>query len=360
MSTDLIGLRARSPSLISIIINNYNYDRFLRDAIESALNQSYEHTEVIVVDDGSTDTSRDIIASYADRVVPVFKENEGQASAFNAGFTHSHGDIVIFLDSDDMLMPHTAGSVAQVFESEPRTAKVQYRLDVVDATGNPIGRQTPPAELPMPDGDLRHQILHFPDDIRTPPTSGNAFAASTLRQILPVPEALYRSTGADLYLYNLAPLFGLVKSLSEVGGRYRIHGANRYYTSEISTKQMHQTITCSAANHEYLVYHANKLHLANVPRRGSDILSVTFLVNRLASFKLDPTQHPIKGDTTIKLAWLGIIASMRRVDVPVRTRLLYMLWFVAAAGSPRPLTRWLVMNVFYVERRGLLGRLVYR
>ncbi|HEX3723208.1 MAG TPA: glycosyltransferase, partial [Nitrolancea sp.] len=126
-----------SPSIVSIIINNFNYDRFLKDAIESALNQSYEHTEVIVVDDGSTDTSREIISSYADRVVPVFKENGGQASAFNVGFAHSHGDIVIFLDSDDRLLPHIAAEVVRVFESEPRSAKVQYRLDMIDATGNP-------------------------------------------------------------------------------------------------------------------------------------------------------------------------------------------------------------------------------
>jgi hypothetical protein len=121
---------------------------------------------------------------------------------------------------------------------------------------------------------------------------------------------------------------------------------------------MRQIITRSTANHEHIVKHAKKLHMASVPPRGSDILSVTFLVNRIASLKLDAAHHPIRGDSTIKLAWLGIVASARRVDVPVRVRLLYMLWFVTAAGSPKSLMRWLVMNVFQLEHRGFLNRLV--
>jgi glycosyltransferase involved in cell wall biosynthesis len=87
--------------LISIIITSYNYARFLRDAISSALNQTYRETEVIVVDNGSTDNSRDIIVSCDKRIRPVLKENDGQASAFNTGFAVCNGDIVICLDSTD-------------------------------------------------------------------------------------------------------------------------------------------------------------------------------------------------------------------------------------------------------------------
>ena len=89
--------------LVSIIINNYNYARFLRAAIDSALGQSYASIEVLVVDDGSTDQSRAIIDSYGDRVKSILKKNGGQASALNAGFAQCQGDIVIFLDADDVL-----------------------------------------------------------------------------------------------------------------------------------------------------------------------------------------------------------------------------------------------------------------
>ncbi|MGH7801488.1 MAG: glycosyltransferase family 2 protein [Thermodesulfobacteriota bacterium] len=81
----------RIKNLVSIIINNYNYGRFLKGCIESALNQTYPHTEVIIVDDGSTDNSREIIAKYRERAILILKQNEGQASAFNAGFAVSMG-----------------------------------------------------------------------------------------------------------------------------------------------------------------------------------------------------------------------------------------------------------------------------
>ena len=71
--------------LVSIVIDNFNYARFVGAAIDSALAQSYAPVEVVVVDDGSTDHSREVISSYADRVSAIFKPNGGHASAFNAG-----------------------------------------------------------------------------------------------------------------------------------------------------------------------------------------------------------------------------------------------------------------------------------
>src|SRR5512135_3658615 len=100
--------------LVSVIITSYNYGRFLREAIDSALNQSYPATEVVVVDDGSEDDSRDIIESYGKAVVTVFKKNGGHSSAINAGFAACHGDIICPLDSDDAF---TADKVACVVDA---------------------------------------------------------------------------------------------------------------------------------------------------------------------------------------------------------------------------------------------------
>ena len=85
-----------SSPLVSINVNNYNYARFLNQAIDSALNQTYPNIEVVVVDDGSQDSSQEIIGSYGNQIVPVLKENGGQASAFNEGFRVSQGEIVMF------------------------------------------------------------------------------------------------------------------------------------------------------------------------------------------------------------------------------------------------------------------------
>src|SRR2546422_9955025 len=112
--------------LATIIVNNYNYGRFLREAVDSALNQTYRNTEVIVVDDGSTDGSPEIIASYGDRIIPVLKQNGGQNSALNAGFSLSRGDVILFLDSDDVLVP-TAVEAALEALAEPDVVRSEER-----------------------------------------------------------------------------------------------------------------------------------------------------------------------------------------------------------------------------------------
>jgi glycosyltransferase involved in cell wall biosynthesis len=91
--------------LVSIVIPNFNYGHFLAEAIESALGQSYPGKEVIVVDDGSTDSSTAVIASFAGRIRHVAKENGGLSSARNAGLGVARGDLLLFLDADDILAP---------------------------------------------------------------------------------------------------------------------------------------------------------------------------------------------------------------------------------------------------------------
>src|SRR5215467_609020 len=122
---------AKEP-LVSIIINNYNYGRFLKQAIESALDQTYQKTEVIVVDDGSTDTSRQVITNYNGQIIAVLNDNGGQASALNGCFFDGHWGVLIFRDADDMVLPHTAQRMAEVLQSELSIARVQYRLAVID------------------------------------------------------------------------------------------------------------------------------------------------------------------------------------------------------------------------------------
>jgi glycosyltransferase involved in cell wall biosynthesis len=211
--------------LASIIINNFNYGRFLREAIDSALSQTYSRTEVIVVDDGSTDNSRDIIASYGKRIAPILKENAGQASAFNAGLTMSRGDLVCFLDSDDVLLPTAMEKAADLLcTREP--AKVHWPLWIIDEYGKRTGTVTP--RQPLPEGDLRERVLYEgPSSTASPPTTGNAWSRRFLERVFPVPEAEYRLC-ADDYLYALAPAFGPIRRISEPQGAYRLHGQNRY------------------------------------------------------------------------------------------------------------------------------------
>jgi glycosyltransferase involved in cell wall biosynthesis len=237
--------------LVSIIINNYNYQQFLGDAIDSALRQTYPRVEVIVVDDGSTDNSSEVIAGYGDRVIPVLKENGGQASAFNAGFAQSQGSIIIFLDSDDSLLPQTAERVAAILQANPNVAKVQYRLEIIDGRGVRTGVVKPPDPRRMLSGDLQRHVLQFSDDIPWLPTSGNAFPADVLRRIFPVPEHVYRIC-ADYYVSNLTALLGKVVSLEEVAGYYRVHTRNSHHTPGVNLDQTRQIIMLTCKTHEYI------------------------------------------------------------------------------------------------------------
>ena len=218
----------RSDLTIDIIVNNFNYSRFVGAAVESALAQSHPNVNVIAVDDGSTDGSQDVLRGYADEVELVLKENGGQASAVNAGFTKCTGDVVIFLDADDILLPNAAALVASAFAVDPRVVKVQYRMEVIDRDGRGTGVLKPPDHMPLPEGDVRRAELVFPFDLVWLPMSASAFRIDALRRIMPIPEAEYPVCGADWYLVHLVALLGDVRSLDDIAACYRVHGDNRY------------------------------------------------------------------------------------------------------------------------------------
>jgi glycosyltransferase involved in cell wall biosynthesis len=211
--------------LASIVITNYNYGRFLRDAIESALNQTHPNTEIVVVDDGSTDESRAIIGDYNGRVKPVLKDNGGMGSTYNAGFPATRGDVVFFLDSDDTLLPTAVESAINLFENK-NFSKVHWPLWEVNEHLQKTGRMIPGQALD--EGNIREKtISEGPDSYISPPTSGNAWAREFLEDVLPIPESEFRQH-ADTYLNTLASVFLPVAAIFEPQGLYRVHGQNDF------------------------------------------------------------------------------------------------------------------------------------
>jgi hypothetical protein len=219
--------------LATIIIDNYNYGRYLAEAIDSALAQTYANKEVIVVDDGSTDNSRDIIAGYGKRIRAILKSNGGQGSAFNAGFAVSRGAIVLFLDSDDVLLPTALDRAVPWFQDRD-VVKVHWPLRIVDEQSRPTGQLCPGPVLA--DGDLRASALKLgPTNHLSAPGCGNVWSRPFLERALPLPEALYRN-GCDTCLFELAPFFGRLKALPEPLTLYRQHGANDHSSFAIEAK----------------------------------------------------------------------------------------------------------------------------
>ena len=106
-------------SLVSVIVPSYNHGLYLPDAVDSVLNQTHSNVEVIVVDDGSTDNTREAAARYGDRVRYEYQSNQGTAAARNAGLRLVSGDFVVFLDADDLLLPTMMEQSLKRFEAQP-------------------------------------------------------------------------------------------------------------------------------------------------------------------------------------------------------------------------------------------------
>src|ERR1700760_3744065 len=117
---------------LSVIIANYNYRNFVGAAIESALAVDWPDKEVIVVDDDSTDDSRSIIEGFGSNVAAYFRPKSHQLGAHMFGFGQSTGDVIIFLDADDLLEPEVMQEVAKVWR--PGVSKVQYRMTLINAS----------------------------------------------------------------------------------------------------------------------------------------------------------------------------------------------------------------------------------
>jgi glycosyltransferase involved in cell wall biosynthesis len=244
--------------VVSVVISSFNYERFLAQAIDSALSQTWPAVEVIVVDDGSTDGSRAMIERYGTRVQAIWKSNGGQGSALNAGFAHCRGSVVLFLDSDDVLLPRAVECVVAAM-ADPTVVKVQWPAEVIDETGQPFGQRVP--KLSLPRGDLRaHVIAHGPYGYPCPPTSANAWSRSLLERILPIPEPSFK-TCPDLYLSALAPLYGRVESLDEPLSLWRTHPTNHSWREDFA-QRLQEGIERDECAMSAIVTHAQRLGLA--------------------------------------------------------------------------------------------------
>ena len=236
-----------SDTLVSIIINNYNYERFLADAINSALAQTYQQTEVIVVDDGSVDDSREVIKSYGSQVIAVFKDNGGQASALNAGFAVSKGEIICLLDADDAFLPEKVSEVVKLFNSHPgidwvftesapveSNGLVNTNLEAVSKNSSAPGSVSSPRKIDFRDNLRNAELPNF-----TPSTSNLCFSRAILEKMFPIPEVKGLSGIAicDTYLNLLVVGLGIGVVTTQNLGIFRLHQNNRFTTQEANKKR---------------------------------------------------------------------------------------------------------------------------
>ncbi len=343
---------------VDIVVTNHNYACFLPQAIESACSQTHPNVHVVVVDDGSTDESRQVLGEYEDRVEVVLKEQGGQASALNAGIERCEGDVLLVLDADDFLRPQAAERVAAAFAARPELSKVQFPMAIVDADGAPTGAVKPGGHLAAPVGDQRRAELAFPFDLPWLPGGGTGFRSEAVRRILPIPAAAYPRSGADWYLVHLTSLLGEAALLDEVCASYRVHGGNAYEQArdEIDLDHVREAIVFAAATTCSLEALADELRLER-PRR---ILSYSDLANRLVSLRLALERHPVAGERRGALLADAVRATHRRFDVSVPMKALLIAWFALEAVVPRRFARPLAELFLFPGRRTGVNRVLGR
>jgi glycosyltransferase involved in cell wall biosynthesis len=228
--------------LVSVLVPNKDYGRFLTEALESIRAQTYGNIEVIICDDGSSDDSVDVATSFVE-ADPRFslerhEVNRGQGAGFNTAFGRARGEIVAFLDADDTFEPGKLAAVVHALRSGQFGAVV-HPLMVTDAEGEPIQRI--PALTRFEDGWLGPRVLRRGGRWRWVPTSGIAMRREVADLVFPMPEEGF-SSSADTFFLMLVPLLTPIASVDEVLGTYRRHGANVYARAQLDPERTDRLI----------------------------------------------------------------------------------------------------------------------
>lgn len=331
--------------IVSVLIDTYNHERFIEQALLSVLEQDFPvtQTEIIVIDDGSTDATPEIVRKFAPRVRLLQKPNGGQASAFNAGIPESSGEFVAFLDGDDWWLPEKLTRVLEAFHKQPSLGFVGHGIVLTYLDGRQMTHvldREPSFRVNTPEAArlfrLRKAFMG---------TSRMTVRAALLRQILPVPEAL--GVQADEYVFTLAAALGDLKILTEPLCHYRIHDANGFQVSTSDPQRIR--------NKQIVLAELARCLGSRLPGFGVNDQTTAIIVE---SIQADANQLRLMLDggwpwETVKTEWS--IYSMMFTDLPLSRRALKALSLLPALAIPPRafynLRQQFAQNSLYVRAR---------
>lgn len=319
---------------ISIIICNYNYQDYVGAAIRSALAQDYPHTECIVVDDGSTDNSWQVIQTFPG-IKAVRKPNGGQTDAAIFGLEQATGDVVLFLDSDDTVQPNACATIAARYR--PETALYQYKLIKKDVSGHTVGMYP---YFPFVESGHRAYVLQA-GDLPSSPTSGNAFSMEHCRRMFALVRPQDRRNYFDGFLIFSAPLFGHVETVDEYLGSYLVHGSN--------VSIMKRTTKSLARNVRNALWQRTSILLAlgekvEADEQAARYLSPHHLQYALLARKGSGEQDLMPGLSNIRLFLLALVKSFTYPPLKLKSRAMNIAICGFALLAPSTLVRRVFFN----------------
>jgi hypothetical protein len=217
----------RAAPLVSIVIPCYNQARYLGEAVQSALDQSVSNTEIVVVNDGSTDDTVRVAGRFPG-VRCITQERRGLAAARNSGLAHCSGELVVFLDADDRLLPGALDAGARLMTADPALAFVAGFSRFINAEGEPM-----PTEQPVRGGDPYRALLRR-NSIRNPATV--MFRRSAVKAEGGFDSTINACADYDMYL-RLSRQYP-VRFHDAVVAEYRKHGANMSLDAALMLRQL--------------------------------------------------------------------------------------------------------------------------
>ena len=342
------------PLGVSIIVVNYNNERFLAAAIDSALGQNHHICEVIVVDDCSTDNSQTVIARYGDRIRMVLRDtNGGQIEALNTAWPLARYPLLMFLDSDDLLLAGAAAAVAARWRAA--TVKLQFPLVTIDQTGREVGHVYPKYPPHLDTASIRTELLRTGGSPNSP-ASGNAYSRSLL-------EVVTRDGGFDLenprkhwmdtVLTCNAPFYGEVVTLGEPLACYRIHDKNLYAIRTIDAITFVRMLDTIAFELEYFAARCQNWRIPFDPAVARN-RSLWALSCRLIADKLTSIKYRSANDSSRQPVFRTLYQALRAcVDarLPPSNRIILAGWFISVAVSPRSIATRLIALRFVPSER---------
>ena len=235
VSTNIGNIELAKPMVkVSIIIPAYNGEDYLGEAVDSVLAQTYTDYEIIVVDDGSTDSTSQVVQQYGNKISYFYQANQGVAASRNLGLNKAKGKYIAFLDQDDLFLPHKLASQVALLDAKPNLGMVNSGWQISDCHGNAKAAVEPWQQIP--ELSLANLIVWKPVFL-----GAMLFRRSWLERGISFDPNLEQTPDVDLTI-RLAALGCLADWVKQTTVIYRQHAANASRDSVLQAAELDRVL----------------------------------------------------------------------------------------------------------------------